>query len=234
MAPLTARTLMTGVGRTMIDAAALDAQIAVQRATKARFVAMRREEIEAVRLIQGERFVAGYEKLSCVQAQRHNYTIILSPETFCWPLSFASSNWKYRTITSPAFTPKMGLTDAKRLYIWRTHEGAHVIAGGCPNVAPHRHDASVTTSWNCLECERLAWATAERISAIPFDREMWAELKRCLGSYRWTPAPTPVLSEANRLMSFSGYARARQARVQREIAATRRALVEKWRRECRC
>src|SRR5215204_2085442 len=69
------------------------------------------------------------------------------------------------------------------------HEVGHVILGVCPNTGPHievkRHRTLV-----CLECERKAWALAERMLP-PFTSEMHQYKRRALGSYRTTARATP-------------------------------------------
>jgi hypothetical protein len=76
------------------------------------------------------------------------------------------------------------------------HELAHCLIPRCPGKAPHwdrRRDGVA----QCLACERGAWESAKQLAR--FSEPMYAELKRCLSTYRErTPAYVDAQEAADR------------------------------------
>lgn len=105
------------------------------------------------------------------------------------------------------------------------HEIGHVLEGPCPRVSPHYPDPHQQRWLNCIACENAAWRRAMQM-APAFDRAMFEDLKRALGTYRRrTPAPAAALTAARQLSSDTTYARFHQHAIRMEQYREMQAIV---------
>jgi hypothetical protein len=156
-------------------------------------------------------------------AKQHSITVI---ETTRMPAGVAGyANWRTRTVTVPPITDAVS-------FATRLHEFGHLLAGSCPGTRPHAPDPQPRDWHHCLQCEADAWAQALR--AMPFTREMFADLKQHLALVRRTyPRVPDAVAAANVLASDSTFARMVQARAERARRLDAFSEMQAWAAEPR-
>jgi hypothetical protein len=186
----------------------------MERAAAAR--QLRDEEAAALRLIHSSSTrVEGYRRYFDVLVRRHNIKVEWRTAMPDGVAAYAIS--RRRTIVVPPIVSDQDFAVC-------LHEAGHCIAGKCSNKEPHRRNPAVTDWWHCVACETEAWEIAMRIA--PFTEAMHEHLRRCLATYRRiTPASAAAVTTLDHVASFTGYAKAKQARLRREMMEQRQRLV---------
>ena len=172
------------------------------------------EDSEIAALIKNDP-VCGYTRLVEALARRHGITIEWRSVMPAGVDGYAGRRRiTIRPIdrTAPEVRAAVGL-----------HEIGHVLAGRCPNRGAHRRDPEVLDWWQCMECERLAWANALRL--YPFTKRMFERLQSSLRYYRQrTPASAGVNAATERMVRL-GWHEDRQRRAQWASRVERQRLA---------
>ena len=98
------------------------------------------------------------------------------------------------------------------------------MAGACLQVGDHRRDPAARGHWDCLACEREAWAAALKL--WPFSDAMYTRMKTAMRQRRKrTAAPSSAQHAADRLAGL-GWAIDKQRRLQRAMRVERQRMVD--------
>ena len=161
--------------------------------------------------------------LVAILCRQHRITVVWTDGSAIPGEARAYANWRKRRITTPHIR---AIEDGATAL----HEIGHILQGACPNREPHRKDPTIARWWNCLECERDAWARA--LALVPFSPTMQHALSDSLRRYvRKTPASPAVLAATTRAINGTTWREDLQRRINREVLEMKIAEIRQIAKE---